>query len=125
MLASVQLAEYTKGKLFLDASILSNAKQIKEQLENLFLMRTVYTEELDEKSKYYCHLFRLKEVNDKWIEEEYKPDTSAVWRMVFTEKCRTGANSSDTGCAYLLKYDGDHCIFRETCQCRPKHGEIR
>ena len=105
MLASVQLAEYTKGKLFLDASILSNAKQIKEQLENLFLMRTVYTEELDEKSKYYCHPFRLKKVNDKWIEEEYKPDTSAVWRMVFTEKCRTGANSSDNGCAYLLKYD--------------------
>lgn len=125
MLASVQLAEYTKGKLFLDASILSNAKQIKEQLENLFLMRTVYAEELDEKSKYYCHPFRLKKVNDKWIEEEYKPDTSAVWRMVFTEKCRTGANSSDNGCAYLLKYDGDHCIFRETCQCRPKHGEIR
>lgn len=125
MLASVQLAEYTKGKLFLDASILSNAKQIKEQLENLFLMRTVYTEELDEKSRYYCHPFRLKKVNDKWIEEEYKPDTSAVWRMVFTEKCRTGANSSDNGCAYLLKYDGDHCIFRETCQCRPKHGEIK
>lgn len=125
MLASVQLAEYTKGKLFLDASILSNAKQIKEQLENLFLMRTVYTEELDEKSKYYCHPFRLKKVNDKWIEEEYKPDTSAVWRMVFTEKCRTGANSSDNGIAYLLKYDGDHCIFREVAQCRPKHGEIR
>ena len=125
MLASVQLAEYTKGKLFLDASILSNAKQIKEQLENLFLMRTVYTEELDEKSKYYCHPFRLKKVNDKWIEEEYKPDTSAVWRMVFTEKCRTGANSSDNGVAYLLKYDGDHCIFREVAQCRPKHGEIR
>ena len=125
MLASVQLAEYTKGKLFLDASILSNAKQIKEQLENLFLMRTVYTEELDEKSKYYCHPFRLKKVDDKWIEEEYKPDTSAVWRMVFTEKCRTGANSSDNGIAYLLKYDGDHCIFREVAQCRPKHGEIR
>lgn len=125
MLASVQLAEYTKGKLFLDASILSNAKQIKEQLENLFLMRTVYTEELDEKSKYYCRPFRLKKVNDKWIEEEYKPDTSAVWRMVFTEKCRTGANSSDNGIAYLLKYDGDHCIFREVAQCRPKHGEIR
>ena len=125
MLASVQLAEYTKGKLFLDASILSNAKQIKEQLENLFLMRTVYTEELDEKSKYYCHPFRLKKVNDKWIEEEYKPDTSAVWRMVFTEKCRTGANSSDNGIAYLLKYDGEHCIIREVAQCRPKHGEIR
>ena len=125
MLASVQLAEYMKGKLFLDSSVLSNSKQIKEILEGLFLMRTVYDEELDEKSKYYCHPFRLKKVDDKWIEEEYKPDKNAVWRILFVEKTRNGRNSSDTGIAYLLKYDGDHCIFRETCQCRPKHGEIR
>ena len=125
MLASVQLAEYMKGKLFLDSSVLSNSKQIKEILEGLFLMRTVYDEELDEKSKYYCHPFRLKKVDDKWIEEEYKPDKNAVWRILFVEKTRNGRNSSDTGVAYLLKYDGDHCIFRETCQCRPKHGEIK
>ena len=125
MLASVQLAEYMRGKLFLDSSVLSNSKQIKEILEGLFLMRTVYDEELDEKSKYYCHPFRLKKVDDKWIEEEYKPDRNAVWRILFVEKTRNGRNSSDTGVAYLLKYDGDHCIFRETCQCRPKHGEIR
>ena len=125
MLASVQLAEYMKGKLFLDSSVLSNSKQIKEILEGLFLMRTVYDEELDEKSKYYCHPFRLKKVDDKWIEDEYKPDRNAVWRILFVEKTRNGRNSSDTGIAYLLKYDGDHCIFRETCQCRPKHGEIR
>ena len=125
MLASVQLAEYMEGKLFLDASCLSNAKQIKEILENLFLMRTVYAEELDEKNKFYCRPFRLKKVNDKWIEEEYHPDPNAVWRMVFVEKNRNGNNSSDTGVAYLLKFSGDHCIFRETCQCRPKHGEIK
>ena len=125
MLASVQLAEYMRGKLFLDSSVLSNSKQIKEILEGLFLMRTVYDEELDEKSKYYCHPFRLKKVDDKWIEEEYKPDRNAVWRILFVEKTRNGRNSSDTGCAYLLKYDGDHCIFREVAQCRPKHGEIR
>ena len=121
----VQLAEYMKGKLFLDASCLSNAKQIKEILENLFLMRTVYTEELDEKSKYYCRPLRLKKVNDKWIEEEYKPDPNAVWRMLFVEKTRNGNNSSDTGVAYLLKFSGDFAIFRETCQCRPRHGEIK
>lgn len=125
MLASVQLAEYMKGKLFLDASCLSNAKQTKEILENLFLMRTVYAEELDEKSKYYCRPFRLKKVNDKWIEEEYKADPNAVWRMLFVEKTRNGNNSSDTGVAYLLKFSGDHSIFREVAQCRPKHGEIR
>ena len=125
MLASVQLAEYMRGKLFLDSSVLSNSKQIKEILEGLFLMRTVYDEELDEKSKYYCYPFRLKKVDDKWIEEEYKPDRNAVWRILFVEKTRNGRNSSDTGIAYLLKYDGDHCIFREVAQCRPKHGEIR
>ena len=125
MLASVQLAEYMRGKLFLDASVLSGSKQIKEILENLFLMRTVYAEELDEKNKYYCRPFRLKKVNDKWIEEEYKPDTNAVYRALFVEKCRSGANSSDNGIGYLLRYDGDHCIFREVAQARFKHGEIR
>ena len=125
MLASVQLAERMRGKLFLDSSVLSNSKQTKEILENLFLMRTAYDEELDEKSKYYCRPFRLKKVNDKWIEEEYHPDRNAVWRIVFVEKCRNGSNSSDTGQAYLLKFSGDHCIFREVAMCRPKHGEIK
>lgn len=125
MLASVQLAEYMKGKLFLDSSVLSNSKQIKEILEGLFLMRNVFDEELDEKSKYYCKPFIITRENDKWIEEEYKPDRTAVWRMLFVEKTRNGRNSSDTGIAYLLKFDGDHCIFRETAQCRPKHGEIK
>jgi replicative DNA helicase len=125
MLASVQLAEYMRGKLFLDSSVLSNSKQIKEVLEGLFLMRTVYDEELDPKSKYYCRPFRLKKVDDKWIEEDYEPDRNAVWRMLFVEKTRSGNNSSDTGVAYLLKYSGDFAIFRETCQCHPKHGEIK
>ena len=125
MLASVQLAEYMKGKLFLDASVLSGSKQVKEILQSLFLMRTAYSEELDPKSKYYCHPFQLKKVNDKWIEEEYHPDQNAVWRVLFTEKTRNGNNSSDTGIAYLLKYSGDFAIFREVAQCRPKHGEIK
>lgn len=124
-LASLQLAINTIGKLFLDSSVLSNSKQIKEVLEGLYLMRNVYDEELDPKSKYYCKPFRLKKVNDKWIEEEYQPDRNAVWRMVFVDKVRSGANSSDTGVAYLTRFDGDHAIFRESCQCRPHHGEIR
>lgn len=124
-LASLQLAINTIGKLFLDSSVLSNSKQIKEVLEGLYLMRNVYDEELDPKSKYYCKPFRLKKVNDKWIEEEYQPDRNAVWRMIFPDKTRSGANSSDTGVAYLLKFSGDHAIFREVAQCRPRHGEIR
>lgn len=125
MLASVQLAESTRGQLFLSSANTSNSKQLKEILENYLLMRNTYSEELDEKSKYFCHPFRLKRVNDKWIEEEYKPDKSGVYRTLFVEKARNGSNSPDTGVAYLLKFSGDHCIFREIAQCRPKHGEIR
>ncbi len=126
MLASLQLAIYTLGKLFLDASVLSMGKQIKEVLEGLLLMRTVYAEELDpDNKKYYCKPFRLKKVNDKWIEEDYHPDRTAIWRMVFVDKTRSGSNSSDTGVAYLWKFDGEHGIFREVAQCRPKHGTIQ
>ena len=125
-LASLQLAINTIGKLFLDSSVLSNSKQIKEVLEGLYLMRNVYDEELDpDNKKYYCKPFRLKKVNDKWIQEEYTCDRNAVWRMVFPDKTRSGANSSDNGIAYLLKYDGDHAIFREVAQCYPRHGYIQ
>lgn len=88
-------------------------------------MRNMYPEEFDEKSKYYCRPFRLKKINDKWIEEEYKVDPNGVYRCLFVEKARNGANSQDNGKAYILKYDGDHSIFREIAQCYPKHGEIR
>ena len=94
-------------------------------LENLFLMRNLYPEELDKKSKFYCRPFRLiKTDSGKWIEEEYEPDPTAVYKVLFVEKTRMGANSSDTGNAYLLKFSGDHCIFREVCQAKIKHGQI-
>lgn len=124
MLASVQLSEATRNQLFLSASNTSNSKQLKEILENYFLMRNVFDEELDSKNKLYCRPYRLTKVNDKWIEEEYECDRSAIWRMLFVEKARNGFNSPDTGTAYLLKYDGDHSVFREVAMCRPKHGTI-
>ncbi len=126
MLASLQLAIHTLGKLFLDSSVLSMGKQIKEVLEGLLLMRTVYPEELDPDNKqYYCRPFKLTKVNNKWIEEPYEPDRTAVWRMLFVDKTRSGSNSTDTGVAYLLKFSGEHAVFREVAQCRPKHGYIK
>lgn len=126
MLCSLQLAINTLGKLFLDASVLSMSKQIKEILEVLLLMRTVYDEELDpDNKKYFCRPFQLKKVDGKWIEMPYEADRAATWRMLFVEKNRNGNNSSDTGVAYLEKYDGSHGIFREVAQCHPKHGYIQ
>ena len=63
--------------------------------------------------------------NDKWIEEDYELDINGVYRALFVEKNRNGSNTSDTGVGYVLKYDGDHAIFREVAQARFKHGEIK
>lgn len=124
MLYSIQLSEAMKGKLWLDSSTLSNSKQIKEQLEGLCLLRNVYDDELDKSSKYYLRPFRRVKHGDSWDEEEYECDRTRVWKILFLEKTRTGANTSDTNIAYLLSFDGDHAVFRETCLCRPRHGQI-
>ena len=125
MLFSVQLALHTLGKLFLDASCLSQSKAIKETLENLLMMRIVYPEELDVKSKYYCHPFRLVNVDGKWTEQEYHADPTATWVMLFTDKTRDGEVSGSNGKAYLLRCDFAHSVLKETCQCRPSHGYIQ
>jgi hypothetical protein len=126
MLCSLQLAINTLGKLFLDASVLSMSKQIKEVLENLFLMRSVYPEELDkDNKKYFIKPFQLKNIGGKLIEQEYDADPTATWRVLFPDKVRSGQCSSDNGVAYLLKFDGAHGVFREIAQCRPRHGYIQ
>lgn len=124
MLYSIQLAEALKGKLWLDSSCLSNSKQIKEQLENLCLLRNVYDEELDENSRFYLRPFRRVKKGELWEEEEYHCDRSRTWKILFLEKTRNGSNTSDSNIAYLLSFDGDHALFRETCLCRPRHGQI-
>lgn len=124
VLTTVQLAEGMKGRLWLDASCLSNSKQIKEQLENLFLIRNVYDDELDPSSRHYIRPYKRKKVDGVWVDEEVIPDRNKSWIVLFLEKARSGANSSNTNTAYLLSFDGDHSVFEEVCQCRPRHGTI-
>lgn len=125
ILCSLQLAINSLGKLFLDASMLSQSKAIKEVCETLIMMRTVYQEELQEDNKLYCNPFRLVKIGDKWQEEPYEPDPSAVWRAIFIDKSRSGSNSSDTGVGYLYKMLGSYCVFKESSQARFKHGQIQ
>ena len=126
VLCSLQLAIATQGKLFLDASVLSQSKQIKEVASTMLLMRNVYDEELDKDDKrFYIRPFRSVKKNDVWEEEEFECNRNEVWRCVFVDKSRSGANSSDNGVAYLLKYRGNYCHFSESAKCRPRHGEIK
>jgi len=124
-LANIQLAQALFGTLFLDASTLSQSKQIKEILETLLLLRPVFSDELDkENKKYFCRPFRRKQIAGKWCEEEYTVDETGVYRMLFFEKNRNGECSSDTGIAMLLKFNGNTGTFVESAYARCKHGRI-
>jgi replicative DNA helicase len=124
-LANVQLAESLRDVLFLNASVLSYSKQIKEVLETLLLMRTTFSEELDpENKKYYCKPFKRVKKGDKWTEEPYQADLKAVYRTIFFEKNRNGESSNDTGIAMLLKFNGGNGTFTESAFCRPKNGKM-
>ena len=121
VIATAQLAERFKGNLFLSAAHIGGAKAIKEICSVLLEMRRVYPDELDSKSKYYIRPFRRKNVNGKWIEEEFEPNPSNSYAVLFAEKNRFG-NDSSNGEAYLLQFVGSQSVFKETAFCRPQHG---
>lgn len=124
-LMTVQLALNSLNRCWIDASCLSNSRAIKETLSNLIMFRKVTDAELDPNSPYFIHPFRSKQKDDgSWYEEEFLPDRSKVWRLFFIDKCRRGADSNDTGIAYLVRYDGDFCCFYETSKARPTHKLI-
>ena len=123
MFATAQLAERHRGTLFLTSAQIGAGKAIKEICETLLEMRRVYAEELDPKSKYYIAPFKRKKVNGVWIKEEYKADPDNTYVVLFPDKNRRGADSSN-GEAYLLKFIGSQSVFKEVAYCNPKHGVL-
>ena len=124
-LMTIQLAINSLGRLWMDASCLSNSRAIKEVLSNLILFRKIYPDELVSGSPIDIKPFRSKKgADDKWYVEPYLPDQKNVYRCLFVEKSRRGIDSGDSGVAYLVRYDGDYCSFYETSKCRPSHKTV-
>lgn len=124
-MCSCQCGERFKGTLVLSANVLAGSKQTKEVLQQLFMCRSIYPQELDEKSKYYIHPFRHKKSGNKWIEEPYKPDPDGVYIICFIEKNRDGSDTPSDGISYLLRFDGAYSTFKEVAKVRVKHGFIQ
>lgn len=121
-----QLAMANNGALFLDMSMISNSKQIAEIMSEMFLMRTVYKEELDKNSKVYCKPFkRVKnEQTGKWIEQEIELSPDSNYRMLFIGKSRSTTVSSDSNMAYILHMNTYSTKVSEVCMCHPCRGNI-
>lgn len=124
-ICSVQLAERYKGVLTLTATQLSNSKQIKEIANQMFMIRSVYPEELDPESKYYCRPFRTVREYGKWIEQPYDIDPTQTYIILFVEKNRNGEDTPSNGIGYLLKFEGRYSTFKEVAKVRCRHGIIQ
>jgi len=123
VLMTQQIGEAYKGTLYLHAGLLSNSKATKEICNLLLMIRRAYDVELDPKSKNFCHPFRRKYNNGKWIEEDFDADMTKNYCVMFIDKNRSG-NDSGNGEGFLLEFDPAHALFREVAYCRPKHGNI-
>lgn len=124
---TMQCATMYKNRLFLTNEVLADAKNAKDIMENLIILRDCFPDvEFDKKSKYYCKPYRLEkdEITNKWREVEFEPDPRATYKIAFLDKCRSGENSSSSGKAYLLEFKGENCTFIEKAMCRPVHANI-
>lgn len=119
-----QLAMSFNGSLFLDIGMLSNSKQVGEVCSEMFLMRTIYKEELDKNNKAYCHPFKRVKKDGKWIEEEIELNPDVNYRMLFLGKSRSATVSSDSNIAYILHMNTYSTKITEVAYCHPVRGNI-
>ena len=119
-----QLAMSFNGSLFLDIGMLSNSKQVGEVCSEMFLMRTIYKEELDKNNKAYCHPFKRVKKDGRWIEEEIELNPDVNYRMLFLGKSRSATVSSDSNIAYILHMNTYSTKITEVAYCHPQRGNI-
>lgn len=97
LITTYQLALHKQNIRYLDATCLSNGKQIKEVYETLIYLRPVWDDERDPNSKYYIHPWRFKrdknyqyvtDENGKWIKEEITLEPDDKYVLFFIDKTR-------------------------------------
>ena len=128
VICSLQLAINCLGKLFLDSSVLSMSKQIKEVCDLMILCRAMYPEEFDQSNKFYCNPFKTVKNKEtgQWENVPWVPKEDKVYRAVFIEKSRSsGEVSSDTGIGYIFSFQGAWGIWSDAAKAKFKHGFIQ
>lgn len=82
-----QLALHTTNQRYLDATCLSNAKQIKEVYETMIYLRPVWEDEF-KGGKYDIHPYKFRKDNKK-IREEIVLDKNKKYLIAFVDKTRS------------------------------------
>jgi replicative DNA helicase len=128
---SIQLTSATKGKLFLDESVISMSKQIIEVCESMLCIRNVYDIcELTPGTKEYLRPFRIEKnkTTGKYESVDYTITGDALdynYKVIFCVKNRNGMNTESSGEAFLYAFVGHQAVFKESYRCRPVHGYLQ
>ena len=123
ILITQQLALHTEGQVsYLNASVLSSSKAVKEVVSELYLMRRVYNDiELDGKSKYFLNPHKLvKGADGKWKKEPMELDKDKQYRLLFLDKTRNGEDSK----CIILKFEGQYGIWHELGYANPSRNPL-
>ena len=115
LIASYQLALHTLNKRFLDASCLSNAKQIKEVFSEMVYLRHLWDDEYTGEPHDVKPYFTRQDESGKSerIHEQIVLDPEKQYVIAFLDKTR----NDRIGRTLLYEFDGDYNIWKELGYC--------
>lgn len=119
VVTTYQLALHTLNKRYLDASCLSNAKQIKEVFSEMIYFREIWDDEFNGE-KYDIKPYNLKkDETGKYtdIKEIVELDPSKKYLVGFVDKTR----NDDRGQNVLYEFNGRYNIWKEVGFCTVYH----
>lgn len=119
IIPTYQLALHSLNKRYLDATCLSNAKQIKEVFSEMIYLRPVWEDEF-EGQKYDIKPFNFKkDSNGKYtkIKETYVMNPEKKYLIVFLDKTRNDEDKQ----TILYEFNGRYNLWKEVGYCSPFH----
>lgn len=126
---SYQLALHTQNIRYLDATCLSNSRQIKEVYETILMMRPVWDDERTPEDKHYIKPWKFKQdenykyvldENGKRIKETITLDPDEKYMIVFVDKTRSDEDKQ----TILYRWRGRFNDWKEIGYCSVSNAHI-
>ena len=113
MICTYQLALHTLNQRFLDAGCLSNSKQIKEVVSELFMMRKLWDDEYTDQ-KFDCQAIKwVKDPSGKYKKEVIELKKDKQYYVVFLDKTRNDEDKK----TFLYEWNPGLNYWKEVGYC--------
>lgn len=116
IIASYQLALHTLNRRYLDASCLSNAKQIKEVFSEMIYMRQIWDDEFEDESHFIHPVVYRRDKSGKYDKNgvEVPLDRNKKYIVAFVDKTRNDEDKQQV----LYEFNGRFNKWKEVGHCK-------